>query len=70
LFTWDCKPTELRQQNTFFDVHDGIENRRFSIYELDSVAATHYLSHIFSEYGWEENGDFLLDSLSKEEFDK
>lgn len=70
LFTWDCKPTELRQQNTFFDVHDGIETRRFSIYELDSVAATHYLSHIFSKYDWEENGDFLLDGLSKEEFDK
>ena len=68
LFTWECKPTDLRQQNTFFEVNDGNETRRMSIYELDSVASTHFLNHLWVNP--DETGGIQLDSLTKEQFKK
>lgn len=59
LFRWTCKPTDLRQQNTFFEVN----GERYSVYELDSVASTHFLAKI-----WNGESDFNPSRLSEEEY--
>lgn len=42
IFKWSIKPRDLRQSDTTFYIND----KKYSIYDLDSVRASHYLSQL------------------------
>ena len=62
LYKWTCKPRELGQADTTYEIN-GV---RYSIYDLDSVRASHYLEDIIKAHKDDDN-DLNLSKLTSEE---
>ena len=70
-YNWTIKPKNLKQSNTFFDVVVGLDgfgneiNKRFSIYDLDAVRASYYLSSRRKQLkNWEDLTEYEKTLLS------
>ena len=63
LYKWTCKPRELGQADTTYEIN-GV---RYSIYDLDSVRASHYLEDIIKAHKVDDDNDLNLSKLTSEE---
>ena len=50
VYKWTCKPKNLQQLDVTYEINGKI----YSIYDLDSVRASHYISQLIEKYGVKE----------------
>lgn len=50
VYKWTCKPKNLQQLDVTYEVN----GKTYSIYDLDSVRASHYISQLIEKYGVKE----------------